>query len=189
VTVFATSRLRFEPFCDAHLEGLHAINADPDVARYLTKGRPQTLDETRAWIERVKARWTAWGFSWWSLIELASGQIVGAGCIQYLTLDPRCELEIGWRIRRDRWRQGFAIEAASRMTTFAFETIGTPTLCAVCHPENLGSIAVMKKLGMRYRGLEPWYGKESTVYEIARTAPNGQGVRSRDVTSMRHRET
>jgi RimJ/RimL family protein N-acetyltransferase len=151
--VLTTARLRLEPFDDSHLEGLNAINADSEVMRYLAD-RPETRQETLAVIERVKARWVEWGFSWWIFIERQSGEIVGAGCIQYLGKDPTNHLEIGWRVRRDKWRQGFAFEAAERMAAFAFETLETNLLCAVCHPENVASVAVMKKLGMRFRGIE-----------------------------------
>src|SRR6266446_10257101 len=58
MTVPITARLRLEPFENGHLDGLNAMNADPEVMRYLT-GRPETREETLAAIERVKARWAA----------------------------------------------------------------------------------------------------------------------------------
>jgi RimJ/RimL family protein N-acetyltransferase len=165
MTVLTTARLRLEPFSETHLEGLHAMNADPEVMRYIT-GRPETRDETWASIDRVKARWAEWGYSWWSFIELKSGELVGAGCIQHLGRDPANPLEIGWRLRRDKWRRGLAIEAAVRMATFAFETLGAPLLRAVCHPDNVASAAIMKKLGMHYCGIERWYDADLAAFEI-----------------------
>ena len=96
-----TDRLRLVPCDDEHLEGLSALNSDPEVMRFIS-GRPETRSETQHMIDRVKARWTRYGYSWWSFIELASDQIVGAGCIQNLRrtgADPdlSCPLEIGWR--------------------------------------------------------------------------------------------
>jgi len=167
MTVPITARLRLEPFENGHLDGLNAMNADPEVMRYLT-GSPETREETLAAIERVKARWAEWGFSWWSFIAKESDEIVGAGCIQYLGLNPANPPEIGWRVRRDKWRQGLAFEAAERMVTFAFETLEANLLCAVCHPENIASVAVMKKLGMRFRSVEEWYSASDLTFEITR---------------------
>ncbi|NRF71813.1 GNAT family N-acetyltransferase [Aquincola sp. S2] len=167
MTILTTPRLRLEPFTDAHLDGLHRLGSDPEVMRYLS-GRPETREETMAGIERVKARWAEWGYSWWSFVELVSGEIVGAGCIQHLGRDKAHPLEIGWRLRRDRWQQGLASEAAACMAAFAFDTVGTPVLCAVCHPDNTASARVMQRLGMRYRGVERWYDMDMTVYEITR---------------------
>ena len=52
------------------------------------------------------------------------------------------------------------------MAEFAFARLAAPVLLAVCHPENVASMAVMKKLGMRYRGLERWYAQRVATYEI-----------------------
>lgn len=164
MSTLTTSRLRLEPFADAHLDGLNRMNSDAAVMRYLG-GRPETREDTQAAIDRVKARWAEWGYSWWSFIEHDSGEIVGAGCIQHLGRDQANPLEVGWRLRRDRWGQGLASEAAQRMAAFAFDDLQAPLLCAVCHPENAASARVMQRLGMRYRGIERWYDLDA-VYEI-----------------------
>jgi RimJ/RimL family protein N-acetyltransferase len=168
--VLTTPRLRLEPCHPDHLKGLQALNADPVVMQYIT-GRPETPEETAAMIERVQARWARWGYSWWSFIERQSDQVIGAGCIQNLRRsgtepDPACPLEIGWRLRQDRWHRGLAIEAARAMASFAFDTLAAPTLYAVCDPENPASLAVMRRLGMRERGIEQWYERPVTTCEI-----------------------
>jgi RimJ/RimL family protein N-acetyltransferase len=170
-TQLGTERLILIPCNDEHLEGLHAMNADPEVAHYLS-GRPQTWAETEMMIARVKERWAKWGYSWWTFLERQSGDVVGAGCIQNLRRagpepDADCPLEIGWRVRRDRWRQGIAIEAARAMAQFAFDTLRAELLLAICDPANHASAGVMLKLGMRYRGLEHWLSKQVATYEIS----------------------
>ena len=166
-----TERLHLVPCNEAHLDGLSAMNSDPEVMRYIT-GRAETRSETHLMIERVKERWAKWGYSWWTVLERQSGEIIGAGCIQNLRRDgsepdPSCPLEIGWRLRRDKWHRGFAIEAARAMANFGFTRLRTETLYAVCHPANSASIGVMAKLGMHYRGLEDWYSQKLATYGIA----------------------
>jgi ribosomal-protein-alanine N-acetyltransferase len=167
MTILTTQRLRLEPFNDSHLEGLNLVNRDPQVMRYIT-GKPETLEDTAAAINRVKARWAEWGFSWWSFIELDTEEIIGSGCIQYLGGDTANPLEIGWRLRQDKWGQGYASEAARRMAAFAFETAGGERLCAVCHQENTGSARVMQRLGMQFQGVERWYEMDTAVYMMTR---------------------
>ncbi len=167
MTVLMTPRLRLEPITGAHFDGLFALNSDPAVMRYIT-GKPDTRDDTLAMIERVKARWSEFGFSWWSFIEQHTGELIGAGCIQHLGRDPENPLEIGWRLRVDKWGQGFASEAARSMAGFAFDTLDADLLCAVCQPENRASSRVMERLGMRYKGEEVWYDMNTSVYEITR---------------------
>jgi ribosomal-protein-alanine N-acetyltransferase len=167
MTILVTTRLRLVPINDEHLDGLNAMNSDPEVMRYLT-GKPETRDETLAMIGRVKARWAEWGFSWFSLFDKDSGDLIGAAGVQYLGLDKANPHEIGWRLRKDRWGQGLASEAAQRLATFAFDDLDAPLLCSVCHTENKLSARVMERLGMRYTGEETWYGMATSRYDMTR---------------------
>lgn len=177
MTILSTERLRLEPFAESHLEGLHSMNARPEVMRYLT-GQPEAREQTAASIVRVQRCWAAWGTSWWAFIEPQSGRVAGAGCVQHLrreaempaNLEPlrANPLEIGWRLHPDFWHQGFAGEAAARMAAFAFDTLAAVELLAVRHPDNLASARVMDRLGMRYRGLESWYGRTLATHVIDR---------------------
>jgi RimJ/RimL family protein N-acetyltransferase len=129
MTLLTTRRLRLEPFTEGHLAGLNKLNSDPEVMRYLSAGRPETLEETRAIIERVTKRWGEVGYSWWALLERETEDLVGAGAVQNLRReanlvpDRDCPLEIGWRLRRDRWGQGLATEAGRAMGDFAFKEL------------------------------------------------------------------
>jgi RimJ/RimL family protein N-acetyltransferase len=171
MTILTTTRLRLEPLSDIHLEAFNAMNSDAEVMRYLS-GKPETLEESRSVVERVKARWAEVGYSWWAIVERESGALVGAGAIQNLrreaTLLPdlACPLEIGWRLRRDQWGRGYAIEAAVAMADHAFGALHADELLAVCDPDNKASSGVMERLGMQPQGLRRWYGKELTTYRI-----------------------
>ena len=171
MSTLTTARLRLEPYRDEHADGLHAMNSDPEVMRYLS-GKPDTPDETRAIVERVKARWREVGYSWWAFVERDSGEIVGAGCLQNLRReatalpDLDCPLEIGWRLRRDAQGRGYASEAAVAIGDFAFDVRQAPEIYAVCDPANAASARVMQRLGMSDLGLQHWYGKEVTTYRI-----------------------
>lgn len=175
MTVLLTARLRLEPFGEHHLDGLLAMNSRPEVMRYIG-GQPETREQTAASIKRVQRCWAAWGTSWWALIELQSGRVAGAGCVQYLRreADPPTDLdilrsnplEIGWRLHPDFWQQGLASEAAARMASFAFEDLATTELLAVRHPDNTASARVMDRLGMRFRGHEMWYGKSLATHVL-----------------------
>jgi RimJ/RimL family protein N-acetyltransferase len=167
MTILHTARLRLEPCNDTHLQGLFNVNRHAEVMRYIT-GRPDVLEDTQIMIDRVKARWAEFGFSWWCFIELATEEVIGAGCIQHLGRDPNNPLETGWRLRPDKWGQGFASEAAERMAAFAFDALQAPLLCAVCDPRNKASSHVMEKLGMQYRRNERWYDMDTAVYDMTR---------------------
>ena len=59
-------------------------------------------------------------------------------------------IELGWRFKQSAWGQGYASEAAS---TIMNELAKNPThlhFCATALAENIGSINIMKKLGMTF---------------------------------------
>lgn len=177
MTVLHTTRMRLEPIAEQHLDGLDAMDRLPEVLRYIS-GKPATREQTAAWIASVQRCWAAWSTSWWALIELSSGRLAGAGCVQHARREAalpaeleslrRNPLEIGWRLHPDFWRRGLASEAAKRMSAFAFESLSAPELIATCHPDNAASIRVMDRLGMQFRGVEIWYGEPSLTYVVSR---------------------
>ena len=77
-------------------------------------------------------------------------------------------LEIGWRLHPDFWHLGLASEAAACMTGFAFDALAAPELIAVRDPGNIASGRVMDRLGMRYRGMETWYGQSLATHVLGR---------------------
>lgn len=163
--VLTTPRLRLEPLEDRHFQGLHDLNRDPVVMRYIT-GRPDTPEDTQRMIDRVKARWVELGYSWWAFVRQDSGQLIGSGCIQHLNRDPAGPLETGWRLRQDAWGQGFASEAARHMVGWAFRTLKPELVCAVCQPDNTPSATVMEKLGMLFVGNGRWYDMDCRRYDV-----------------------
>lgn len=179
MSILHTARLRLEPFAPQHLDGLYRMNSDPEVQRFLS-GVPETRDQVAAAIARVQARWAEFGHGWWSLVELDSAEVIGAGCIQHLEHKSENPLEIGWRLRRDCWGRGYASEAAQRMAQFAFEDIGVPLLYSVCQTGNRASERVMRRLGMQSAGIARHYEMEVMVYTLERerwralTAPSAR---------------
>lgn len=164
--IIETERLRMEPFSSSHTSALNALNADPDIMRYIGEGTTETLEETKATIERVSDRWKRFGYSWWVLIQLKDNEIVGSACVQNLAHKAEAPLEIGWRLIPKYQGLGFATEAGQAAIEFAFGTLGATYLVAVAHPQNKSSHRVMERLGMNYVGIEEHYDQPCIVYDI-----------------------
>ena len=58
--------------------------------------------------------------------------------------------ELGYRLRREAWGQGYATEGSQALLDHAFHTLGLPRVWAVTMAVNTGSRAVMSRLGMRH---------------------------------------
>lgn len=94
------------------------------------------------------------GFGFMLMIEKASGALVGHCGLRRvahpLAPNPQ-DHEIGWIVREDRWRRGYAFEAMRAVVDWGFDEVGAPVLVALTCKANEGSWRLMEKLGMERR--------------------------------------
>lgn len=145
----------------------------PAVMRWL--GGVQPPDVLR---ERIESRMMRWqeerGFTFWVVERKADGELLGF-CGLKIADDEGSgafgEYEIGWRLRADRWGQGYAKEAAIASLDFAFEGLGAERVVALTVIGNEPSWGLMERLGMTrrpdldYEGPE-WAETPVIVYEV-----------------------
>jgi [ribosomal protein S5]-alanine N-acetyltransferase len=63
--------------------------------------------------------------------------------------DASGTVDIGYSIVPQYWNHGYATEMAKALVAWAFEQPGIQKVTADCDKENIGSIRVLEKLGMR----------------------------------------
>jgi RimJ/RimL family protein N-acetyltransferase len=76
------------------------------------------------------------------------------------------EIEIGWRLPRSAWGNGYATEAASRIVRYARDEVGLNEIIACIDPENERSVRVANKLGFLPDGRKRAYGTEFDCYRL-----------------------
>jgi hypothetical protein len=152
-----TARLRLRDFVLEDGAFISRMNGDPEVMTYL--GGPMTdPQESFDWVERRPP-----GF--WMAEVLATGEPIGWFHLRPERQEP-FELELGYRLVRSAWGQGFATEASLGLLAVARER-GAPRVVATTDVLNLGSRRVMAKVGMRHTADFLYDGKWSSVrYEI-----------------------
>jgi RimJ/RimL family protein N-acetyltransferase len=64
--------------------------------------------------------------------------------------DDPAQAELGYRLVRRCWRQGFASEASRALLRHAFDTVGQRRVIAQTMAVNAGSRGVMAAVGLRY---------------------------------------
>ena len=149
-----TERLLLRPWRPAEdLDALAAVNADPDVMRFVAPNRPLSRTETAAQLERFVAHWDEHGFGLWAVVPRFEP---GAGCIGFAGLAVPSFLpeilpavEVGWRLAAAAWGRGYATEAARASVAFGFERLDLRSIVAVVEDGNARSLRVAEKLGMR----------------------------------------
>ncbi len=146
-----TERLRLRPWEPRDLAPFAALNADPEVMALM----PRRLDRAAsdALVARIEARWREDGISFAVAERREDGAFLGMVGLAVLRLDmfPAPFMEVGWRLARAHWGQGYAGEAARAWLAHGFGTLGPEEIVAITVPANARSRAVMRRLGMRER--------------------------------------
>lgn len=127
-----------------------AMNADPEVMRYIGEGRPQDRAQTAASLERMRWHWAEHGFGRWAIERASDGAFLGFCGVGFPTFVPEVATrpEIGWRLAREFWGQGYATEAAIAARDHFFRAFGSSELISLSYAGNVASHRVMRKIGM-----------------------------------------
>jgi len=171
-----TERLRMRVARPNDLNQLMEVFGDPVAMRYIgPEPRAFTRDEVTERIERARTFQRDLGMSLWACERLDTGEVIGdCGLVPVERKGP--EIEIGYRLARRHWSQGFATEAARAALDHAFGPLGLERVIAVTHPENLASRRVCEKIGMRRVGLtDKHYGMTLALFEKTTRPLPGRG--------------
>ncbi len=142
-----TERLIMRDWRESDLAPWAAMNADPEVRRYL--GPLLTFEQASAWVLNFQDGLDRRGFGFWALEVRASGRFIGfTGLGRVDGAMPFTGVELGWRLARPAWGHGYATEAAVAALDHGFGTIGLPEIVAVTMAANLRSRALMGRIGM-----------------------------------------
>lgn len=147
--MITTRRLALRTWRDADLAPFAALNADPEVMAHF----PATLDRAAsdALAGRIRAHFATHGFGLFAVEVVGRHPFIGfVGLCHVPDVMPFAPaVEVGWRLARDHWGQGYASEAAAAALAFGFETLGLSEIVSFTTPGNIASRAVMASIGMR----------------------------------------
>jgi len=130
------------------------------------------FDEARVqnWIERNTERYRVFGFGLWAVVRKDTGELIGDCGITMQNINGVVRPEIGYHIRRDCQRQGYAKEAACACRDWIFANTPFQVVYSYMTLANEASWATAKACGME---LEEQYlenGQEMVAYSITRQA-------------------
>jgi RimJ/RimL family protein N-acetyltransferase len=152
-----TERLILRWFTEADAQNLLELDSDPAVMRYLNGGvaTPRELVE-REILPRFLSYYERYdGFGVWAAVEKSSGAFIGWFSLRPHEESRQNEMELGYRLRRLVWGQGYATEGARALIRKGFTELGVERVTASTYEHNSASRRVMAKAGMtlvrRYR--------------------------------------
>lgn len=125
-----------------------ALNADPAVTQFLL---PLTRAESDALADRLARSIDEQGWGFWAVEVPGVAPFIGFVGIKPMpaALPIAPGIEIGWRLARAHWGNGYALEAAQASLRVGFEQARLPEIVAFTALGNVRSRAVMERLGMQ----------------------------------------
>jgi RimJ/RimL family protein N-acetyltransferase len=104
------------------------------------------------------------GFGRWAVCLPENNQLIGFCGLR--RQGHSGEVDLAFRFSRDNWSQGYATEASVACLNAGFQQFKLETITGRAMRENLPSITVLQKLGMKYLDMIEELGDFWLVYGI-----------------------
>ena len=147
--VLEAARLTLRHLSIGDAEFILRLLNEPSFLRYIGDKGVRNLDDARQYIlNGPVASYERNGFGLY-LVELKDdGTPIGiSGLVKRDTLpDP----DIGFAFLPAYWSQGYAVESAAAVMTYAREGLGLTRIAAITSPDNNASEKLLGKIGLRF---------------------------------------
>jgi RimJ/RimL family protein N-acetyltransferase len=110
--------------------------------------------------------WVLNGYGTWAAERKADGVLIGR--IGLWKPEGWPGVEVGWKLARHAWGNGYATEGARASIEWGWEMLDVPTLISLIHPQNHASMRVAERLGMHRARQHSINSQRAIVFELAR---------------------
>ena len=150
MVILNTKRLLLRHLKPDDLAPLYVLYRDPDIRKYYPDGT-RTHEETKEeleWFLNGHTRRPELGL--WATVERNTGEFLGRCGLLPWHIQGSDEVELAFMIKKERWREGLATEAAHGIIKHAHEVLGLRRLVCLVMPGNAASAGVAEKVGMSF---------------------------------------
>jgi len=164
-----TERIYLERFREDDTDLLFQLDGDADVMKYITLGVSRTIDEVieKSMPRILKSYQENSDFGIFAAYLNNSDKYIGWFQFEK-DKEFKDAIEIGWRLKKQHWGNGYATELAIAFSEMGIEM--GKTIVARAMIENLASIRVMEKAGLEFEkefwgDYEPHSGSPDVLYK------------------------
>lgn len=171
--ILETKRLYLRELTEADFDALYRVLADSDIMQHY----PYTFDEARVrgWIQKNIERYSIFGFGLWAVCLRETGEMIGDCGLTMQLIDGQIRPEIGYHIRKDRQRQGYAKEAAIAVRDWTFRHMPFRTVYSYMKGTNIPSCKTAASYGCKQVGaFRDAEGEITKVFAVSREMRNAQ---------------
>lgn len=164
--ILETDRLLLRKYVEEDAEAFFQLNSDPRVLRFVPDSALLDVEQARQiLIDHPIADYRRHGFGRGACILKSTGQQIGFAGLKYL--EELGEVDVAYRLPPAFWGQGLATEAAVASVRYGFDQLGLKRIIGLAMPENVASIRVLEKAGLRYTEEVSFLGHHFSKYTIS----------------------
>lgn len=160
-----TERLLLRELRPTDIEGMFALDSDPEVHKYLGNKPVKTKEESQKILESVLTQYKERGIGRFAVIEKSSGDFVGWSGLrlntEYNMNGFTKYYDIGYRLIKRFWGKGYATESGKAALDYAFNVLKLPEIYATTEMGNQASHNALIKLGLHY--VEDFYFEQEQL--------------------------
>ena len=147
--ILETKRLVLREWEDKDIPPFVAMNQDPEVMKFFPS--ISSHQETLNLVTRMRKQFNEHGFTGFAVELKTTEEFIGFVGLMIPNFEAHFTpcVEIGWRIAKPYWNQGYATEAARAVLRAAFEKYNLEEIVSFTAAANKPSIRVMEKIGLR----------------------------------------
>jgi len=145
-SLFNSEQLTFKEFHLDDAKELYLLNSDPEVIKYTGDPPFDSVEHAQKFVINYD-HYKKHGFGRWSTFLKSNNEFIGWCGIK---LNEHGDHDLGFRFFKKHWGKGFATEAAKACLDHGFQKSGLKTIIGRAANENLASIRVLEKLGMKF---------------------------------------
>jgi ribosomal-protein-alanine N-acetyltransferase len=147
-----TERLLLREIVPSDAEEMFKLDTDPEVHTYLGKSPIKSMQQAKTNITFIRNQYIANGIGRWAVIEKRTKSFIGWAGLKFIN-EPINEktkyYDLGYRLIKKYWGKGYASEAAKAALAYGFENLELTEIYGMVQTENLASINILEKIGLR----------------------------------------
>ena len=146
-----TERLILRQISPLDERDFYEYASDPAVSQYLLWSPHPNIEYTRRYLSYLETRYAVGDFFDWAIVLKENGKMIGTVGFTRFRYEDDCG-EVGYVLNSAFWGRGYALEALRAVLLFGFGTLGLARIEAKFIEDNVRSLRVMEKAGMRLEG-------------------------------------
>jgi [ribosomal protein S5]-alanine N-acetyltransferase len=165
--ILDTERLILREFTLDDAQKLIDLNSNPNVVRYTGDGPVESHEKALEIIRKIIFPQYPNKLGRWAVHLKSNNSFIGWCGLKYIAeLD---EIDLGYRFFEEHWGKGYATESSKACLAYGFNTLELKEVVGRSAIDNVNSIKVLEKVGMRFEKEAEEHGDKIYKYRLTNT--------------------